>query len=132
MKAHTRTTFPNFSSWTKRALLLVLLSLAGLVLAACGGGAPSNPSSTQVTLREWAVELQDTTLAAGTVTFEVTNSGTLEHNFIIEGVDEGLELVFPGDTATLQVELAPGEYKVICSLAGHEEAGMVTTLVVQE
>jgi glucose/arabinose dehydrogenase/plastocyanin len=75
-------------------------------------------------------------LAAGTYTFIITNptDGT-EHNFEIEGNGEEWVLeapVAPGESATLTVELAPGEYEVYCPVSDHQHIGMALTLTVTE
>lgn len=65
------------------------------------------------------------------VVFEVTNSGAIAHNFAIEGRGS-TEMIPPGESATLQVDaLEPGEYTVICEVAGHAGGGMMATLVVE-
>ena len=73
------------------------------------------------------------TVAAGQVTFEVTNNGTEEHEFeLFKGdivVDE-LEGLVPGLTRTLPVTLEAGDYTFACKLAGHDLAGMTGTLTV--
>jgi len=75
-------------------------------------------------------------LAAGTYTFIVTNpTGGTEHHFEIEGNDQEWALpapVAPGESATLTVELAPGEYQVYCPVSDHQHIGMALTLTVTE
>jgi uncharacterized cupredoxin-like copper-binding protein len=76
---------------------VVALSLAALVLGACGGdnepsssGSPSTggTSSVAVTLQEWAVIPASASTAAGKVTFNVTNSGKKhEHEFVVFKTD---------------------------------------------
>ena len=67
---------------------------------------------------------------AGSVRFQVTNSGQTEHNFAIEGVG-GTEMIAPGDVATLEVpSIEPGTYNFICEVPGHADGGMKGTLVV--
>ena len=70
-------------------------------------------------------------MPAGAVTFEIENAGTVEHDFIIQGVDKGTEQLRPGQKATLTVDLKPGTYTVVCNVAGHKEAGMTMQLVVK-
>lgn len=75
-----------------------------------------------------------TTLAPGAVIFNVTNNGTMEHNFEIEG--QGLEAVLPanlqpGESAQLEVELQAGTYEVYCPVDDHAEMGMRLDLTVQ-
>jgi glucose/arabinose dehydrogenase len=88
----------------------------------------------QVTLTEFAIEMP-TELSAGSTTFEVTNAGTIEHNFEIEG--QGIEQEFeqnlqPGETKTMTVDLPPGTYEVYCPVGNHAEQGMETELTVTE
>ena len=75
-----------------------------------------------------------TTLAPGAVVFNVTNSGTMEHSFAIEG--QGLEAALsanlqPGESAQLEVELQAGTYEVYCPVADHAEMGMRLQVTVQ-
>jgi FtsP/CotA-like multicopper oxidase with cupredoxin domain len=86
-----------------------------------------------VTLTEFAIEPSAIEVAAGVpVTFNVTNTGSIEHDFTIDGV-EGTAGIGAGATAMLEVPaLEPGQYKVLCTVAGHESAGMAATLVAGE
>ena len=66
-------------------------------------------------------------LPAGPTTFTVTNDGTIEHSFEIEGqgIEQQLEHhLKPGESMDLQVDLAPGTYEVYCPVDGHKEQGM--------
>lgn len=91
------------------------------------------------TSAEVAVELMDNainmpaTVSAGTVTFEVTNSGTVEQNFMIEGagVNSMLDAALaPGETATLEVDLEPGTYTVSSTPTDTTIEGTTLELVV--
>ncbi len=87
-----------------------------------------------VSLTEYTIDMP-TSLPAGTITFMVTNNGTVAHNFAIEG--QGIEEEFeqnlqPGATATMQVDLQPGSYTVYCPVANHREQGMELALTVTE
>lgn len=89
------------------------------------------------------------TVAAGEVTFEVTNSGNKEHEFVVFKTDlaiedlpfddsadkviedgpgvthiDEIESVQPGETKTLTVNLDAGSYTLICNLKGHYRMGM--------
>jgi glucose/arabinose dehydrogenase/uncharacterized cupredoxin-like copper-binding protein len=86
----------------------------------------------QVSLVDGAIEMPNT-LPAGPVTFEVTNTGAMEHNFEVEGGD--IEEVFaenlaPGESQTMAIELPAGEYRVYCPVADHAQQGMELTLTV--
>ncbi len=119
--------------WETAGLLLV-----ALVGAACGRPAP--PDGTKpagqtviVAAREWAFDPAALEAKPGEVTFQVRNDGAVEHNFFIENVRRGgVEAIQPGQTRSLTVTVAAGEYTVICNLPGHREAGMVATFKVGE
>ena len=115
-----------------------------LVLAACGGGAVTfggvggrlgrvGCARPRSGLPSTSSIRNTISVAAGQVTFEVTNNGTEEHEFeLFKGdivVDE-LEGLVPGLTRTLPVTLEAGEYTFACKLAGHDLAGMTGTLTV--
>ena len=123
------------------AAATVSLTLA-LVLAACGGaassataGAPASSAAgtIKVAASEYKFEPATLTVPAGSITFEVTNNGTEEHEFEVfkgeEVVDE-IEGLVPGLTRTLPVTLEAGDYTYVCKLAGHDLAGMTGTLTV--
>ena len=127
-----------------RLFALPAAGLLAVVLTACGGssGAPAAsgsapasgaPGVVKVTAREMQFDPSTITVPAGEVTFQVTNSGTIEHEFeIFKGdtvVDE-VEGLVPGVTLPLTVTLQAGDYTYVCKLAGHEEAGMKGTLTV--
>jgi uncharacterized cupredoxin-like copper-binding protein len=74
-------------------------------------------------------------VVAGTVTFKVTNSGTLSHDFKIctkavtsstanSCTGKVTPMLAKGKSATLTVTLAKGEYEFLCTVAGHAGAGM--------
>lgn len=88
----------------------------------------------QVTLVDHRITGLPATLMPAQYTFNVTNRGTHEHSFEIEG--EGIEKALdrplqPGQSAKLVVDLHAGTYKAYCPVADHEERGMTTPLVVQ-
>ena len=88
----------------------------------------------EVSLTEFAIEMP-TELSAGPTTFEITNIGTVEHNFEVEG--QGIEEELPQNLAprasgSLTVDLAPGTYEVYCPVGNHEEMGMRLELTVTE
>lgn len=110
-------------------LILVSLLLVGLSSAVL-----AQENTVQVELREFTIDMPGS-IPAGLTTFEVTNNGTFEHNFEIEG--QGIDQVFdanllPGESRTLQVDLQPGAYDVYCPVANHREQGMSLELVVTE
>ena len=93
-------------------------------------------STVSAVLREWALDLSVSEVAAGKVIFTVTNQGTMGHNLTVvdsSGSVIGATATFrPSQGAqTLEVTLAPGTYTVLCSLPGHAARGQQAKLVVK-
>jgi uncharacterized cupredoxin-like copper-binding protein len=155
---------------SNHATLIASIGLV-VVLAACSstasspGAAASQPGTTQspseaaspagttitATLTEFVIALSATSAPAGTVTFNVTNSGTMVHEFVILKTDilaKDLPLVNgvvveddyspvgevpetdPAKSGTFSATLAAGHYAIICNIAGHVAQGMVTDFTV--
>jgi predicted lipoprotein with Yx(FWY)xxD motif len=90
--------------------------------------------SVDVSLVDFAIEMP-AEVAAGTVTFNITNDGQAPHNFEIEGNGVEMELeenLEPGESGTLEVDLAPGTYEVYCPVGNHADQGMRLELTVTE
>lgn len=75
-------------------LFWVLVSAVLLLAAACAQEQEAAPTATPaeegvvaVTLQEWAVVAKPTSAPAGEVTFEVTNNGEDEHEFMVFRTD---------------------------------------------
>lgn len=95
---------------------------------------------------EYAVTLEATAIRPGPVTFVIHNGGALVHGFEMEIEDEddssgsgsgddGFKVetgtIDPGDTLELELDLAPGLYKVECFIEGHDDLGMEAMLEVR-
>jgi uncharacterized cupredoxin-like copper-binding protein len=65
----------------------------------------------------------------GSVTFRITNRGTLKHDFKIAG--KRTRLIGRGKTRSLTVRLKRGTYKYICTVPGHAVAGMKGRITVR-
>jgi len=78
---------------------------------------------------EFKFVLSKRSVPHGAVTFAVTNSGTLPHNFKIDG--KVTRLLPGGESQSLRVVFAkPGKYPYLCTITGHADAGMKGILVV--
>ena len=97
-------------------------------------GAPGAPVAVSAKLSEWQVELSQATIAAGSVTFTITNAGSIPHAFEVEGegIEQETKLIQPGSAATLTLTLKPGTYEVYCPVGddSHKKLGMETHLTV--
>jgi uncharacterized cupredoxin-like copper-binding protein len=87
------------------------------------------------TLREWALDLDQTEVPAGRVVFNVTNAGQFAHNLTVEDstgvIGKTPNFGSADGVQTLELELTPGTYNIICSLPGHATRGQQNTLVVK-
>ena len=107
---------------------------AGLMVAAVTlAAAPAvptrhDPVAVNVRLSEWKVELSQRPIAAGPVTFAITNTGSIPHAFEVEGqgIEKATEVIMPGSSATLKITLKPGNYELYCPVGGdsHKHLGM--------
>ena len=97
---------------------------------------PGSPEPTQVSVRlsEWKVELSQPNIAAGPVTFVVTNTGQIPHAVEVEGegIEQETETIQPGANGTLTLTLKPGTYEVYCPVGegSHKKLGMEAHLTV--
>ena len=122
-----------------------VLALVGvLALAGCGSGSgggssapvPSGPpvSELRIGLLEYRLALSAGTLQPGPVTVTITNAGSTGHDVRLRQGDEVLgasDVLSPGGKQVLELDVAPGEPVALdCTVGGHAEAGMHTTLAV--
>lgn len=122
------------------AMLLGILAACGAIdsgVAGAGGFTSDNfPNQVQVAADpkgglKWDKPTYEA--KAGAVTFVVTNTSPITHNFILEG--NGMRLTsknFRGKTPEFLsvANLPAGEYQIICTIPGHREGGMVAKLIV--
>ena len=114
---------------SKSLAFVVLVSL--LVTAA----ALASSSATAVAVTagkpsEFRFTLSKKTVPRGSVTFRVSNRGTLTHDFKIAG--KTTKLIPKGKTAILTVRIPKaGKYKFLCTVPGHAAGGMRGVLIVK-
>ncbi len=99
--------------------------------ASGGGGGESVP----VSETEYAIDPQNPTVKAGTVSFDVSNDGQVVHNLEVEGPNGDQDLdqdLQPGDSGTLEVDLSePGSYRWYCPIDSHADQGMEGEITVE-
>jgi plastocyanin len=109
--------------------LLTFASVIALVLTACGGSddepsgaaAPATDGVVRVVGQDdlrWDVE--ELTAPAGTVEFELVCQDAVNHNLVIEELDEEVAACSPGETTRGTIDLEPGTYTYVCTVPGHE------------
>jgi uncharacterized cupredoxin-like copper-binding protein len=138
--------------------IVAALAIMAVLLTACGSGddggdaettqAATDGASVAVTLQEFAVSADPASVSAGSVTFDVTNTGPDDvHEFVIIQTDLGptelpvdddgavledgegmtvideIEDLAVDDTQTLTVDLAAGTYVLICNILQEEPDG---------
>jgi plastocyanin len=81
-----------------------------------------------VELNEFAIQPADVEVVSGS-TIGVTNTGGVPHNIEVVDTDVATGDLNAGESVDLDVSgLDPGSYTWICSIEGHEAAGMTGTL----
>lgn len=114
------------------------------VLSGCG--ADDEPGGRAVTVRAGerteiagrdysfdpsAVTIEGARARTAPVEMVLENRGALAHNLTIERDGEelgGTSTITAKKRASLKISLEPAEYKLVCTVDGHEEKGMVGTL----
>jgi uncharacterized cupredoxin-like copper-binding protein len=126
-----------FARFLFGAVALVFLPLAAIGIIAVvqddGADAVTATGSTtlDLSLSEFAIK-GDLEAPAGRVVLAATNTGSAEHNLTLEG-GPGTKNLASGATGEVDLgELEAGSYVLLCTIPGHAEAGMKTTLVVTE
>ena len=116
---------------------------AGLVaLGACSGGGSSSsntvPPDADVVVRAvdgiaWNQDEYSATAVDGKVKIYAVNDSGIAHDmYTLEGetvIGDFIDLPKRGSDGALVYELAPGEYRIVCKIAGH--ANMDSKLVVK-
>jgi FtsP/CotA-like multicopper oxidase with cupredoxin domain len=123
-------------------MMMIAVAVSALVLGvvavvAMNGGSTAESASgssvVQVTLTEFKVVFNPSVVPAGDVTFAVTNSGSVDHNFAIPSLKARTAMLKAGESAELEVKgLEVGEVEYLCEVAGHGAAGMTGKLSVVE
>lgn len=105
-----------------------------IVLAVAVFSSTASAQGVSVTLSEWKLKVSQDTVAAGSVTFRITNNGAMSHAFQVTGagLDKGTRDIAVREVATLTVTLKPGTYELTCPMSegSHKIAGMMRPLIV--
>jgi uncharacterized cupredoxin-like copper-binding protein len=95
-----------------------------------GGCASPVATTVAVTLFEFGITLSRTTVPCGTLTFTVTNTGTIPHNFDLVGFATSAN-VNGGESTTVTGSVTrAGSFRYQCDVGNHAAQGMAGTLTV--
>ncbi|HMK08607.1 MAG TPA: cupredoxin domain-containing protein [Anaerolineales bacterium] len=131
---------------TMRASSFGTAMLLSLALVACG----PKTATISTTMTDFKYDPDTWTVPAGAkVTLNLTNSGSVEHEFLMLDLGTTVSPPFNEDavkdkilvdqdvdagqsaTVVFTAPTAPGDYQVLCGVAGHLEAGMQGKLTVK-
>ena len=129
---------------SRSILLFAVLAVLALVLGGCGDDDVfrTDRPILRISLDEYRVVPQTIVVVKpGRMKFDVRNSGRLTHNLAIQ-IPEGpdgkpveinrTETVQPGERAEpIKLTLQPGEYRLVCTIANHDDLGQFGSLEVQ-
>lgn len=109
-----------------------LLAIGLFGLAACGGSARTTttaPAAADIVVRaqdgiRWNASEYTASAADGPIALYAVNDSSIAHNLHIvdaDGNDVGSPIDLPskGVSGTDELDLAPGEYRIVCKIAGH-------------
>jgi manganese oxidase len=115
-------------AWWAAAVLIVLLA------AACGRTSQATPKQTmQVHLSDMKVAITGTAKEDSRISLDVQNDGPSPHSLAVEAAGRTFEtkVLDRGQATALELpELVEGSYTTYCTIPGHREAGMESTLTV--
>jgi uncharacterized cupredoxin-like copper-binding protein len=163
-RRESRRVYNAFIFVATAALIIALANLVAIALdgtssntasisapAATAGAPPAAAPAhaSAITLSEFNVAPKPSRVANGRVTFNVSNAGRVEHEFVVlktskpasdllkngradeTGNVGEIGSVKPGQTKTLKLNLAAGHYALLCNLPGHYTAGQYADLTVK-
>jgi uncharacterized cupredoxin-like copper-binding protein len=130
---------------SRRRTLVAAVALAVLGLSGCGDDDPYVPAdgrTVSLRLDEYRVLPKRVTVPAGRVRLVGRNDGRLTHNLAVVQFDRPLgedeerqfartRTAHPGQQVQTTVTLRPGKYRVVCTIANHDNLGQYGELEVQ-
>jgi len=124
---------------------LLLVALAALPAAGCGDDVAYTRAPdrrVEVRLDEYRVLPERIEVRAGRITLVARNTGRLTHNLAVvqferplgdeeeKDYGEPTKTLFPGEIGQTTVDLKPGKYRLVCTIANHDNLGQYAELKV--
>jgi len=119
-------------------------ALLAIALSGCGEPAVfrTDRPIVRVTLDEYRIAPQNVSVKAGRMKFAARNTGRLTHNLVIQVAPKSprAKPVEIGRVQTMQpheegdpikLVLTPGNYRLVCTIANHDDLGQFGTLKVR-
>jgi hypothetical protein len=131
------------AAMSRSILPAAVLAVLALVLGGCGEDRVfrTDRPILRMELDEYRVVPQNIVVKPGRMKFDVRNGGRLTHNLAIQipkGADgKPVELMRtettqPGQRALpIKLTLLAGEYRLVCTIANHDDLGQYATLTVR-
>ena len=125
--------------------LLAALAAGAAALAGCGSDPPyvaASGHTVSLRLDEYRILPQRVTVPAGRIRIVARNTGRLTHNVAVVQFDRPLgedeekqyartPTAHPGDVVRTAVTLRPGKYRLVCTIANHDNLGQYGELKVE-
>jgi uncharacterized cupredoxin-like copper-binding protein len=130
---------------SRTILPAAVLAVLAVAVGGCGEGKVFHTDRPilRITLDEYRIVPQNIVTTAHRIKLVVHNTGRLTHNLEIQDPDgpggkpvevpgARVDTMQPGETAPpIKVTLAPGTYRLVCTIANHDDLGQFGTLVVK-
>jgi uncharacterized cupredoxin-like copper-binding protein len=125
--------------------LLAALAACAAALAGCGSDPPyvaAGGRTVDLRLDEYRILPQRVAVPAGRIRIVARNAGRLTHNVAVVQFDRPLgedeekqyartPTAHPGDVVRTSVTLRPGKYRLVCTIANHDNLGQYGELKVE-
>jgi glucose/arabinose dehydrogenase len=95
-------------------------------------GTRAEDRDVNVSLNEWKLQPSRSRVPSGQISFLAEDTGQTQHalRLVGQGIDVRTDAFGPGDSSRLQLQLQPGQYRLVCPIPGHEQQGMSATFTV--
>ena len=123
----------NESGWT-RGITTMMLAVTAIptfvigvvaVVALLNNNSATSAVSVQVEISEFNIAMSSSAVQPGDVTFQIKNSGTVAHNFVIPKLNIRSEMINPGEsTSVVAPSVVAGDYEINCEVSGHLAAAV--------
>jgi uncharacterized cupredoxin-like copper-binding protein len=120
-----------------------LALLCAAALGGCGGSpdfVTDRDGTLQITLSEYRLQPENIRVRPGRLHIVARNRGQLTHNLEVQSLnrDPGeppysfgrTDTAHPGETVTRSLDLRPGKYRLVCTIANHDDLGQFGELQV--